>query len=115
LLEIIFKINKERRNKMAEKVPKIKFDYYDVGNVPGNYFRSYQSSESKIYHANGFIAGKNIQMEGKDLAEIENKFLDFLTNTHRECAINLSTCEGLEAQIKEGGLVKLVKEEEEEK
>jgi hypothetical protein len=98
---------------MTEKAPKIKYTYYDVGNVPGNYFRSYQSLASGIYHADGFIAGKNTQMEGKDLEEIQTKFLDFLANRKRECAIDLSTCKGLEPQIKEGGLGKLVKGDKE--
>ena len=96
---------------MIEKVPKVNLTYYNVG--PGNYFRSYPTS--KGYYADGSIAGKRVQMEGKDLEEIQTKLLDFLTNTHRERAIDLSTCEGLKVQIKEGGLGKLVKNPGEKK
>jgi hypothetical protein len=93
------------------KHKKIKPTPYEVGE--GNFFVSYPSFQG--YKAYGKIAGKHIQMEGKDLSEIENKLLDFLANIHRECAINLSDCEGLSLKIKLKGLDKLIKNSEGDK
>ena len=95
---------------MAEKVPKIKYTYYDVGNAPGNYFRSYQSLALGIYHADGCIGRHKVQMDGKDIKEIEDKLLNFLTEVKRQDAIDISISEGFALKVKEGGLGKLVKE-----
>lgn len=100
--------------KMSPNHKKIKFTYYDTGNVPGDYLRSYTAWDNTIY-LDGHIGGHNVQMDGKDLAEMQNRLFNLLTESKRQDTINASTSEGFALRVKEGGLGKLVKEEKEKK
>jgi hypothetical protein len=93
------------------KPKKIKYTPYDVGE--GNSFVSYLSFQG--YKAYGKIEGEHIQIEGKDLSEIETKLVNYLTNANKEDTIKINKREGLTTKIKLKGLAKLIKDSEEGK
>ena len=91
---------------MTNKVPKVKLTYYDVGE--GNHFVSYPTF--KGYQAYGSIEGDSVQMEGKDIKEIESKLVDYLAEAKTDYTTKASICHELALTLMEKGLGKLVKD-----
>jgi hypothetical protein len=89
-----------------EKFKKSQVTTYNFGE--GDYVMI-NPSENMCYGW-GLVAGKHIEVNGKDFKEVEEKISKYLTDENKDYLIKASRCEEIALRIKESGLEKTTRD-----